>query len=154
LAALVVGLFLVYNVLAVCVAERRHEIGLLRALGATQRQVQQLFSGEAMLLGLAGSALGIPLGLVLAHLGLGPVQTILSVIFYSIDARQVEITTELIATAMLAGTATAMLAALAPAIVASRENPAEAVRRMTKPPGWRHRVLHIVATIALLGGGV
>src|SRR5262249_23191516 len=66
LAALVVGLFLVYNALAVCVAERRHEIGVLLSLGATRWQVRALFGGEALLLGLAGSLLGIPLGLGLA----------------------------------------------------------------------------------------
>src|SRR5262249_38310914 len=68
LAALVVGLFLVYNTLAVCVAERRHEIGILLSLGATRRQIQVLFGGEALLLGLVGSLLGIPLGLGLANL--------------------------------------------------------------------------------------
>src|SRR5262249_12125506 len=37
--ALVIGLFLVYNVLSVTVAERRHEIGILRSVGATRNQI-------------------------------------------------------------------------------------------------------------------
>ena len=45
--ALVVGLFLVYNALSVSVAERRHDIGILRSLGATRGQVAGLFVGEA-----------------------------------------------------------------------------------------------------------
>src|SRR6185437_16327668 len=54
--ALVVGLFLVYNVLSVSVAERRHDIGILRSVGATRGQVAGLFLGEAALLGLVGSS--------------------------------------------------------------------------------------------------
>jgi len=58
-AALIVGMFLVYNSLSVSVAERRHEIGILLALGATRDQVWRLFAGEAFVLGAVGAALGI-----------------------------------------------------------------------------------------------
>ena len=60
--ALVVGLFLVYNILSVSVAERRHDIGILRSVGATRGQIARLFVGEAMVMGLVGSSLGLPLG--------------------------------------------------------------------------------------------
>src|ERR1019366_6443901 len=63
MAALIVGVFLVYNSLSVSVAERRHEIGILLALGATRDQVWRLFAGEAFVLGVVGAALGIPLGM-------------------------------------------------------------------------------------------
>src|SRR5262249_23227152 len=66
--ALVVGLFLVYNILSVIVAERRHDVGILRSVGATRRQIAWLFVTEAGVLGLFGSLLGIPLGLLLAWL--------------------------------------------------------------------------------------
>src|SRR5205823_7323956 len=94
-AALVVGLFLVYNSLSVSVAERRHEIGILLSVGATRDQVRRLFAGEAVVLGLAGSLLGIPLGVGLAQLGLAPMQDILNDIFFSLSARQVEVSTSL-----------------------------------------------------------
>ena len=68
-AALVVGLFLVYNALSVSVAERRHDIGILRSSGATRGQIVRLFVGEATLLGLAGAASGLPLGLGLGLAG-------------------------------------------------------------------------------------
>ena len=57
--ALLIGLFLVYNALSVTVAERQHDIGSLRALGATRNQVAWLFAGEAGLLGLAGAAIKV-----------------------------------------------------------------------------------------------
>ena len=81
MAALVVALFLVYMSLSVSVAERRHEIGMLKALGATQNQVRLLFAGEAMLLGLVGSLLGVPLGYLAANLSLAPMQDIIKDIF-------------------------------------------------------------------------
>src|SRR4029077_17230603 len=54
-AALIVGMFLVYNSLSVSVAERRHEIGILLSLGATRDQVWRLFAGEALFLGTIGA---------------------------------------------------------------------------------------------------
>src|SRR6202022_73108 len=123
-AALVVGLFLVYNALSVSVAERRHEIGILLSLGATRSQIRRLFAGEAVVLGLAGSLLGIPLGLGLAQLGLAPMQDVLNDIFLSLDARQVEVPMLLLALALLIGVLTAVAASWVPAYRASQENPA------------------------------
>ena len=42
--ALIVGMFLIYNAYAIAVAQRRGEIGLLRALGATRGQVRRVFA--------------------------------------------------------------------------------------------------------------
>ncbi len=152
-AALVIGLFLVYNALSVSVAERRHDIGVLRGLGATRGQIRRLFAGEAALLGLAGSLLGIPLGIAIAHLGLRPVQGIVSEIFGSLDAPAVEIGRELLLIAVAAGVLTAVAAALVPALMAARERPAEAVRRVPTNPGLRHRVLQVAVSGLLLAGG-
>ncbi|MBI5441354.1 MAG: FtsX-like permease family protein [Deltaproteobacteria bacterium] len=60
--ALAIGTFLIWNAFQVSVNRRRRDIGTLRALGATPRQVQALFLLEAALLGLAGGALGLLLG--------------------------------------------------------------------------------------------
>src|ERR1700761_7897664 len=61
LISLLVGMFLIYNTVATAVVRRRHEIGVLRALGLSGRQVQALFVGEAIVLGIAGAALGLAL---------------------------------------------------------------------------------------------
>jgi putative ABC transport system permease protein len=153
LAALVVGLFLVYNALAVCVAERRHEIGVLLSLGAMRAQVLILFGGEALVLGLAGSLLGIPLGIGLAYLGLQPMQEVLRDIFFNIEADQVDISPGLILVAMGAGIVTAVAAALVPAVTASREVPAEAVRRIPKPPSRRHLAWQVAASLFMMLAG-
>jgi putative ABC transport system permease protein len=143
IAALVVGLFLVYNALSISVAERRHEIGVLMSLGATRPQIRWLFAGEAAILGLAGSGLGIPLGIGLAYAGLQPVQDILSDIFFSLDASQVEISGNLLLVAVCAGFFTAVCAALVPAISASRENPADVVSRVVRVPSWQYRAAQV-----------
>ncbi|MBX9681355.1 MAG: FtsX-like permease family protein [Gemmataceae bacterium] len=150
LAALVVGMFLVFNALSVTVAERRHEIGILLAVGATRSQVLWLFAGEAFLLGLLGSLLGLPIGMGLAHLGLQPIQASLSEIFYAMDAQQVEITFGVVGSAGLLGIATAVMASLIPAFQASRENPASAVRRVAKAPTATRLIVQVAASATLI----
>ncbi len=62
--SLVVAGVLIMNVMLVSVAQRTAEVGLLKALGATRRQLQGLFLTEAAILSLAGAVLGIALGQV------------------------------------------------------------------------------------------
>jgi putative ABC transport system permease protein len=152
-AALVIGLFLVYNALSVSVAERRHEIGILRGVGATRGQIRRLFAGEAAVLGLAGSLLGIPLGIGLANLVLQPVQGTLADIFGNLDAPHVEVGRGLLLLALLAGVLTAVAAAVVPAFMAARERPAEAVRRIPVAPTWGHHFVQLAVSLALLLGG-
>jgi putative ABC transport system permease protein len=64
--AVLVGVFLIVNTFAMLIAQRTRELGLLRALGADRRQVRRSVLTEALLLGLAGSTLGIAAGIGLA----------------------------------------------------------------------------------------
>jgi putative ABC transport system permease protein len=152
--ALVIGLFLVYNVLSVSVSERRHEIGILRSVGATRGQVWALFVGEAGLLGLVGAALGVPLGIGLARLGLGPMQHVFRELFMDLEAREVVVTAATLIMASAGGLVTALLAALVPAVRASAEEPADAVRRIPPRPTLSHRVLQISVSVVLVVAGL
>ena len=67
LFALFIGMFIIYNAFSIAVTQRRSEIGILRALGATRGQIRALFLGESALTGLVGSAAGVLVGLVLAR---------------------------------------------------------------------------------------
>jgi putative ABC transport system permease protein len=62
--ALLVGAIGVANIMIISVLERRQEIGLRRALGATRGQIRVQFLAEAILLSLAGGAAGIAVGVV------------------------------------------------------------------------------------------
>ena len=65
--ALFVALFVVYNTMSITLAERRKEISMSLALGATKRQVSGGFVTEALLLGAVSSAAGIAFGFFLAR---------------------------------------------------------------------------------------
>ena len=72
IAAISLGVagILVMNVMLIAVTQRRREIGLLKALGATGRQIRLMFFTEAILLALAGAALGLLAGQLSNHLAL------------------------------------------------------------------------------------
>ncbi len=65
--ALFIGMFIIYNTFAIAVTQRRSEIGILRALGATRGQIRTLFLMESALTGLVGTMLGVAAGLLLAR---------------------------------------------------------------------------------------
>ncbi|MCP5020429.1 MAG: ABC transporter permease, partial [bacterium] len=67
LLALVVGMFLIYNSISFSVLQRRELLGNLRVLGATRRDIFILVLGEGLLLGMAGTTIGLALGLLLAQ---------------------------------------------------------------------------------------
>ncbi|HUR64702.1 MAG TPA: ABC transporter permease [Candidatus Thermoplasmatota archaeon] len=66
--SLVVGAIGIANIMLVSVTERTREIGVMKALGARNGEILQLFLVEAVLIGLIGSAIGIGLGLGLGTL--------------------------------------------------------------------------------------
>ena len=66
--ALVVGAFLIVNTFSILVAQRSRELALLRALGASRRQVTRSVLLEAFVLGVLGSTIGLGLGVLLAML--------------------------------------------------------------------------------------
>ncbi len=152
--ALVVGLFLVYNALSVSVAERRHDIGILRSVGATRYQIAGLFMGESFLMGLIGSALGLPLGWSLARLAIGPLANTTSELMVPIDSPQLLFPTWLMIVAVISGTAVAVLAALVPAMQAASEEPADAVRRVPRRDQVIYFALQITASLLLMLAGV
>ena len=64
LLALVVGMFLIYNTVTFSVVQRRPLFGILRCLGVTGGQLFALILGEAVVLSLIGSILGLGLGVL------------------------------------------------------------------------------------------
>ncbi|MGI5862142.1 MAG: FtsX-like permease family protein [Myxococcales bacterium] len=129
LLALLVGIFLVANAVSVAVAERRREIGTLRALGATRLSIVSVFLGEALAVGLIGAAAGILFGRALAG---GPVASVarsMSVQFVTpIQVSDVRLDAAQVCTGIAIGAVAALVAALVPAIRTTQVHPIEALR--------------------------
>lgn len=66
--SVVISLFGMVNTLALSVFERTRELGMLRAVGTTRRQVRRMIRHESVITALIGTALGLPLGIFLALL--------------------------------------------------------------------------------------
>ncbi len=127
--SLLVGAFLIYNTISVSVVRRRTEIGILRAIGTSSRGVLFVFLGEAAMLGLAGSVLGIALGRFLASALVGMISDTVNALFTTSTPGAIAISPLSMAGALFAGTAVAFFSALIPAREAARIAPAEAMRQ-------------------------
>ena len=127
--ALLVGVFLVYNTISISVVQRRREIGTLRALGASRLRIRTLFTLEAMTLGALGTAMGVPLGLLLSRGAIDVVSDSISKMYVKVNARDVELTALELTLGIALGVLGSAFAALRPALNASRVQPVEALRR-------------------------
>lgn len=127
--SLVVGAFLIYNTISVSVVRRRAEIGILRAVGASRFTVFTVFLAEAVILGLAGAALGIGLGRLLAGGTVGLIAGTVNALYTTSRPAAVALTAAEAGTGIIAGVAVALLSAFAPARQAMEVPPTEAMSR-------------------------
>jgi putative ABC transport system permease protein len=114
--ALIVGAIGVGNIMIISVLERRSEIGLRRALGATKGQIRGQFLAEAILLALIGGAIGIATGVIT------------TAVYASTKGWATVIPPLAWAGGAGAAVAIGALAGLVPAIRAARLSPTEALR--------------------------
>ena len=128
--ALFIGMFIIYNSFSIAVIQRRSEIGILRALGATRRQIRWLFLGESAVTGLIGSIGGVAFGVLIAHAIAASIGTLIADV-YGVAQRTDEIarTPGLLAIAVAIGITTSMVAAAIPAMNAARVDPVQALQK-------------------------
>ncbi len=122
--ALFVGSFIIVNTFSMLVGQRARELALLRAIGATRAQVIRSVLGEAVLIGLVGSALGIAFGLLIAAGAKAAIGSFLNTNLGS--GLPVHATTVVLS--VLVGVVVTVVAAVLPARRASRVAPVAAMR--------------------------
>lgn len=118
--ALFVGMFLIYQSVTLSVVRRRREIGLLRTLGMTPRQVLALFLAEGAVSGAVGGLVGLLLGILMAQGALGFMTQTLSSLYTPVEAKELIIKWPLLLQAWGLAVAATLLAALAPSLEAAR----------------------------------
>ncbi|MEU7469342.1 FtsX-like permease family protein [Streptomyces sp. NPDC044984] len=144
--AFLVGIFLIINTFSMLVAQRTREIGLMRAIGSSRKQVNRSVLVEALLLGVFGSVLGVGAGVGLA-VGLMKLMGMMGMDL-STDDLTVAWTTP--ALGLLLGVVVTVLAAYLPARRAGRISPMAALRDAGTPAdaraGWIRGGIGLVLT--------
>jgi putative ABC transport system permease protein len=114
--SIVVSLFGIVNTLVLTVFERTREIGMLRAIGMTRRQIRRMIRHESVITALIGAAIGIVLGIVLAAL-----------LIYRVDFIVFAFPTGQIILFVILTIVVGILAAIFPARRAAKLDPLEAI---------------------------
>jgi putative ABC transport system permease protein len=124
LIALFVGAFLIANTFSILIGQRTRELALLRAVGASRSQVTRSMLGEALVVGLTGSIIGLLIGIPIA-LGL---EALLRAFGFAPPASGVQVLPRTIIVSLLVGTLVTLVSAVGPAVRASRIPPVAALR--------------------------
>ncbi|MSQ68701.1 MAG: ABC transporter permease [Gammaproteobacteria bacterium] len=156
LLALMVGMFLIYNTEIFLLLQRQALFAQLRALGVSGRELTVLLLGEAALLGLVGSVLGLVLGLGLAHALLRLVAQTVNDLYAPTAISAVALPPALLCGVLVLGILTTVLAAALPVLEALRST----VRRglVVRPDepheaAQRHSFRRLAYAALALGGG-
>jgi putative ABC transport system permease protein len=122
--ALFVGAFVIYNTFSITIAQRIRELGLLRALGASGKQVTGSVLVESFTVGALSSMLGILLGIAIVK----PLEALLSAFGIDLPSGPLQILPRTIIVSFIVGTGVTVLSSLSPARRASRIAPIAALR--------------------------
>jgi putative ABC transport system permease protein len=148
--ALLVGSFLIFNTFSITVAQRIRELGLLRTLGASRRQVLGSMILEASVLGGLGSILGVPGGIGAA--------IALNALFKTFDIDLPNTGTVIeprtVIVALLVGMVVTLLSSIVPAVRATRVSPMAALLEAELPEGRGRGKIYTFASLLLMMVGL
>ena len=145
--ALFVGSFLIFNTFSITVTQRTREFALLRALGASGRQVTVSVMAEAALMGLVAALAGLGAGVLIA-LGLN---ALLEAFGIDLPQTALQLKPRTVTVSLAVGVLVTLASSLAPARRAARISPMEALRE-SAPAFYRpsrRRLLGGTALVAL-----
>jgi len=146
-----VGAFIIFNAFSITVAQRRREFAMLRALGASRRQVLASVVAEALTLGVLASAIGIGAGLGVAK----GINVLFKAVGADIPTAGIALEPRTILIAVLVGVGVTLLSALAPALRATRVPPVAALQEGAALPPTRFTRFSTAIALAFtaLGAG-
>jgi putative ABC transport system permease protein len=143
LIALFVGGFVIFNTLAITVAQRSRDFALLRTIGASRRQVLGSVVLEAGVTGLVASVVGVAAGFGLTE-GLSAAFKTFNV---ELPESDTVLATRTIVVSLLFGVGVTTLAGLIPAVRATRVDPVAALREGAVPTARRSRATPIAGAV-------
>jgi putative ABC transport system permease protein len=152
--ALFMGGFIIFNTFRTVVAERRRDIGMLRALGARRSTITGMIVIEGLLQGLIGSAVGLLLGYLF---GAGIILLVRRPIeaFIHLNMGRPIVSPTLIVTSILIGVGITVLSGLIPARNASQVTPMDALRPSQTEMEFKRRIgPGFIAGLVMLGGAL
>ena len=147
--ALLVATFSISNTFSILTAQRTREAALLRAIGASRRQILGSVVIEALAVGVVASAVGVVGGLAIAALLKG----VFDSFGFALPAGGLVITAGSVVTALVVGVVVTIAAGLVPALRASRVAPLAALRETTTQVTTTSR-RRAITGVALTGAGV
>lgn len=147
--SLVVGSFLIVNTFSILVAQRSRELALLRALGASRRQVGRSVLVEAVVVGIVGSTLGLGLGWLMAV----GIRALFATFGLDLTASSLVFAPRTVGAAYLIGVVVTAVAAYLPARRASRIAPVAAMSDdVAMPEQTLRRRLWLGLAMIVIGG--
>ncbi len=146
--ALFVGAFIIFNTFTIIVAQRSRELALLRAIGASRRQVMTSVVVEAIVTGLVAAAVGIVAGIGIA-VGL---KGLLKAFGVDLPSTSLQLEARTVIVSLVVGVIVTVVSSVLPALRASRVSPIEAMRETSdaRPGsglGWRRLLPGLLVTV-------
>jgi putative ABC transport system permease protein len=126
--AVLIAVFLIYNTMLISIVQRKSELGILRSLGTTKRQVVTLLTLEGGLLGVVGSFIGAGIGVLVAMIMLTLVTHTVGQVYMNVPSPEVHVDPLLLGACFLFGCVTSVLGALIAALGTTRISPLESLR--------------------------
>ena len=148
--ALGIGSFVIYNVFSITAAQRLRENALLRAIGASRRQVSRALLVESTAMGVVGSVIGFGIGILLSQL----LSALLKATGFEVPTQGLAISTSAFVNTFVAGVLVTVLAAWLPARRAGRVPPLAALRDTALDSAGNITRRVIVGLIIVALGGV
>ena len=148
--ALGIGSFVIYNVFSITAAQRQRENALLRAIGASRRQVSRALLIESTAMGIVGSVIGFGIGILLSQM----LNALLKATGFEVPTQGLAISPNSFINTLIAGVVVTISAAWFPARRAGRVPPLAALRDTALDTAGSISRRVVIGLVLVAAGGV